>query len=237
MPAKKQGESFVLKHRLAGAAVLIGFAVIVLPLLLGGPGDDGSGADQAAAPGESETRVFRSNITPIGGETPDSRTGDGGDLERSVGQLLESAAPPPGDIEPAGDAPADNADTDDDGQQKAAESGQPDEVAGDGSRVAPGDGEDGASESSGSGESAAPREVERGWIVQVGTFTKSGNVEKLVAELEEIGFKPSTTDVSTSSGDATRVWVGPFETRVEAARVKTRLTQRTGSEGLIVAYP
>lgn len=79
--------------------------------------------------------------------------------------------------------------------------------------------------------------MERGWIVQVGTFTKSGNVEKLVAELEEIGFKPSTTDVSTSSGDATRVWVGPFETRVEAARVKTRLTQRTGSEGLIVAYP
>lgn len=236
MPAKKQGESFVLKHRLAGAAVLIGFAVVVLPLLLGGPGDDGGGEDQAASPGESETRVFRSNITPIGGETPDSRTGDGGDLERSVGELLESAAPPPGDVEPAGEAPADNAGTDGDGQQ-AAEPGQPDDATGDGSRAATGDAEDGASDSAASGDSDVPREVERGWIVQVGTFTKAANVEKLVAELEEIGFGPSTTDVSTSSGNATRVWVGPFETRVEAARVKTRLTQRTGSEGLIVAYP
>lgn len=228
MPAKKQGESFVLKHRLAGAAVLIGFAVVVLPLLLGGSGDDGEGADQAAAPGEAETRVFRSNITPIAGETPDSRAGDGGDLERSVGQLLESAAPPPGDVEPAGEAPADNADTDGGGQQ-TTESGQPVDAGG--------DGEAGAPESAGSGDSDAPREVDRGWIVQVGTFKKAGNVEKLVADLKEIGFGPSTTDVSTSSGDATRVWVGPFETRVEAARVKTRLTQRTGSEGLIVAYP
>lgn len=226
MPANKQGDSFVLKHRLAGAAVLIGFAVVVLPFLLGGPGDDQGGTDQAAAPAESETRVFRSNITPIGGETPDNRTGDGGDLERSVGELLESAAPPPGDVEPAGDAPADNADGD--GQQ-AAESGQPDAAAG--------DGEEGTPEPAGTGDSAEPREVERGWIVQVGTFTKAGNVEKLVAELKEIGFGPSTTDVSTSSGNATRVWVGPFETRVEAARVKTRLTQRTGAEGLIVAYP
>jgi cell division septation protein DedD len=58
-----------------------------------------------------------------------------------------------------------------------------------------------------------------------------------VAELEKGGFGPSTSAVETSSGSATRVWVGPYETRVEAARMKTRVTQQTGSEALIVAYP
>ncbi|HSH41552.1 MAG TPA: SPOR domain-containing protein, partial [Arenicellales bacterium] len=84
---------------------------------------------------------------------------------------------------------------------------------------------------------AEPRQVERGWIVQVGTFRKSSNAEKLMSDLKSSGFGPSTTDVETSAGPATRVWVGPFETRVEAARVKNRVAQKIGSEPLIVAYP
>lgn len=233
MPAHKQGESFVLKYRLAGAAVLIGFAVIVLPLLLGGPGNDRDGVENAAATGDQDTRVFRSNITPIGGATPDHRSGAGGDLERTVGELLESTPPPPGDSEPA----ADSAAAEPAGGEEPAASGQSGGSTEEAPRTAAGNEGGGQPEPGGSDDSAAPREVERGWIVQVGTFTKSGNVEKLVADLEKSGFVPSTTDVTTSSGSATRVWVGPFETRVEAARVKTRLTQRTGSEALIVAYP
>ncbi|HSH41264.1 MAG TPA: hypothetical protein VK973_03980, partial [Arenicellales bacterium] len=71
MSAKKQGEAVVFKHRLAGAAVLIGFAVIVVPLLLGGPGpgDEQAVPEQGAESDQSDSRVFRSNITPIGGAT------------------------------------------------------------------------------------------------------------------------------------------------------------------------
>lgn len=211
MPAPKQGESFVMKHRLAGAAVLIGFAVIVLPMLLGGPKEDDSDTDNTAASSESDTKVFRSNITPISGATPSAAAPDREALERTVDELLNPDAPPPGDGAAAEETGAATA-GDGDGEQ-ATGSAPTGEIESDGSRIASRDEEGGEPEPAESEEDAAPAEVERGWIVQVGTFTKSGNADKLVADLEERGFTPSTTDVDTSSGPATRVWVGPFETR------------------------
>lgn len=234
MPGRTQGESFVLKHRLAGAAVLIGFAVIVLPMLLGGPRED-DGATDNADTGKPDTRVFRSNITPIGGETPSTEAREGGDLERTVGDLLNRDAPPPVDGAPAAESPA--AGADDGGGQATTEASREDETAAGEPQVAARDEGAGEAQPAASPDAETPREIERGWVVQVGTFTKPANVDRLVAKLEQGGFAPSTSDVKTSEGSATRVWVGPFETRVEAARMKTRLTQQTGSEALIVAYP
>lgn len=230
MSGRAPGESFVLKHRLAGAAVLIGFAVIVLPLLLGGPREEAGGTDSTESR-EPDTKVFRSNITPIGGETPTAEAREGEDLNRTVGELLDRDAPPPGDGAPAPDTTAvTNGDVDDEPDRtNETDDGEVETAARD---------EDaGGTESATTPEREAPREIDRGWIVQVGTFTKPGNVDKLVARLNESGFEASTTEVETSEGSATRVWVGPYETRVEAARMKTRVGQQTGSEALIVAYP
>jgi DedD protein len=226
MPGKDRSEPFVLKHRLTGAAILIAFAVIVLPLLLGGPD---SGDDQGAGAGnDMDTTIFHSNITPIGGATP---TAQQRNLAADARQGADSSAP---------------AVKSEDGMQTAAVDSDADSLSGSsdaGSKDASGSGADSRPEAQSTakaGESkdkAKTRTVERGWIVQVGVFKNPDNVKKLVAKLADGGIESSTTDIKTSEGDATRVYVGPFETRVEAARTKVRVKQRTGSEGLIVAYP
>lgn len=236
MRGQNQSDTFVLKHRLTGAAVLIGFAVVVLPMLLGGP-EEQTGAEPAEqGSSEPESGVFRSNITPIGGDTPsvqaagepDDGTGNGS--EESAGSVASEDVATNSDSE--GGQGSGQANGQSDGQGSAEAQGG----ASGGTEAAGGD--DG-SEGSPDSEAAQPVEqtLDRGWIVQVGTFKNSDNVAKLVAQLEEDGFSTSTSEVDTSEGLATRVWVGPYETRVEAARQKTRVKQRTGTEGLIVAYP
>ena len=82
-------------------------------------------------------------------------------------------------------------------------------------------------------------EIEVGWAVQVGVFTDKGGAKKVVDDLKSKGFDPSTTIVDTNLGKATgtRIWLGPFAQRVDAAKEKTRLSQRTGEAGFIRAFP
>ena len=54
--------------------------------------------------------------------------------------------------------------------------------------------------------------------------------------LKQAGFQPSTTNIDTGSGPATRVWIGPYAQRVEAARMRKRVNQVTGGEAYIAAY-
>lgn len=223
MRAKNRGETFVLKHRLTGAAVLIGFAVIVLPMLLGGPENGGNRRNDEPVRSASSNQVFQSSIKPIGGEVPRDR-------------------PRPGDPaeDPAGpDSPSSGEDAGGQWKVTAAPDDQPDGPAAGGAEGGEGTGAAQQTASAAVQETRGeePGGVERGWIVQVGTFRNPDNVNKLVDKLENGGFESSTTEVETAEGMATRVWVGPFATRVEAARTKTRVKQRTGSEWLIVAYP
>lgn len=80
-------------------------------------------------------------------------------------------------------------------------------------------------------------EGEPGWVVRVGTFAKVGNAERVMKRLQQAGFEPSTTKISTDNGSATRVWIGPYAQRVEAARMRKRVNQVTGGEAYIAAYP
>lgn len=83
------------------------------------------------------------------------------------------------------------------------------------------------------------KNVDVGWVVQVGVFTDKSGASKVVDDLSSKGFKPSTSTVDTNrgKGTGTRVWLGPFAQRVDAAKTKTRLTERTGEPGFIRAYP
>ena len=85
----------------------------------------------------------------------------------------------------------------------------------------------------------APTKVDVGWVVQVGVFTDKRGAAKVVDDLRDKGFNPSTSIVDTNRGKATgtRIWLGPYAQRVEAAKSKTLLTSKTGEAGFIRAYP
>lgn len=214
MRGQNRNETFVLKHRLTGAAILIGFAVILLPMLLGSPENGDSTQNDGGGGDGSKSHVFQSKIQPIGGEVPEDRAAPGSGQDA----IRPDTPPPSGDDETQSVVTAIEDESSGESGQTAARAGSDEE---------PEQSENGDDDGS----------VERGWIVQIGTFKNQNNVEKLVAKLQSGGFEPATTEVKTGKGAATRVWVGPFRTRVEAARNKTRVKQRTGTEGLIVAYP
>jgi len=86
---------------------------------------------------------------------------------------------------------------------------------------------------------STPAKIELGWVVQVGVFTDKQGANKVVKDLQSKGFTPSITVVDTNrgKGTGTRVWLGPFAQRVDAAKTKTRLTEKTGEPGFIRAFP
>lgn len=81
--------------------------------------------------------------------------------------------------------------------------------------------------------------IKVGWAVQVGVFTDQRGAESVINALTKQGFAPQTTTVDTNKGanTGTRVWLGPFAQRVEAAKAKTRLKDKTGEAGFIRKYP
>ena len=195
-------EEFDPKKRLVGAAILIGLAVIVLPVILDNDDalDSTETSDQEQSvqglsndyvSSEEEVTVFVSKITPI--------EVNAGSIDKDSEQqpvVAATAAPTPTPKpEPIPEA-------------KPAKQPKP------------------SSES-----------VERGWVVRIGTFANAGNVEKVLVDLKSKGFAPDSESIETSKGVATRIWIGPYLQRVEAARARTRLEQQTGEPGLITAFP
>ena len=84
----------------------------------------------------------------------------------------------------------------------------------------------------GSGEA-----IERGWVVRVATLVNTESANKLLADLNEKEFAPDSESIDTSKGEGTRIWIGPYERRVDAARARARLEQEIGLPGLITAFP
>jgi len=76
-----------------------------------------------------------------------------------------------------------------------------------------------------------------GWLVRIGTFTREDNAKRIVTLLKSKGFAPKTSSIRAQSGQATRVWVGPFAKRDKAVSVRRRILKETGQQGLIVASP
>lgn len=198
--------------------MLIGLAVVVLPMLLGGPEDAFTEQVVTGEEESTQTKTFKSKITPIAGETPK--------LQISENQNTDNQAQQPQVIEV-------------ESQENATDKEKPSQVQ---TAVEVDKSQD--DENNNSQDSKKKSEtadvvavLERGWVVQVGTFKNLDNVKKITDKLKSSGFVASTSPVKTDSGEATRVWVGPFAARVEAARTKTRIKQKVGTEGIIVVYP
>ena len=243
-PSTEQQSDFVLKHRIAGAAFLLFFGALFLPWVLGPPSAavktevvesvlDEEQVSSAQIEEELLTalenqqapepeQVYISKITPLDA-VPESAAEDTEAVEeKSSADRQPPATEPDRQIADSGSkskpepetavVPAVKAPPTDSSTQKQAE-------------VAP--------------VKKTKPSVDVGWVVQVGIYTNSKGVAKVLQDLRAKGFAPTTTVVDTNrgAGTGTRIWLGPFAQRVDAAKTKTRLTEKTGEAGFIRAYP
>ncbi len=74
------------------------------------------------------------------------------------------------------------------------------------------------------------------WVIQVASFAKQENAEKLKRRLRAQKFQAYTRQVSTSQGKAVRVFVGPKLNKNRAEQVKQRLDKAFKLNTMIVRF-
>lgn len=255
---------FVLKHRVAGAAFLLVFGALFLPWLLGAP--DAATVAEQAPPGPVETvasndkvvddelllaiagegsatqeQVYISKITPLDASRESASSAQGSPPANSVANNTKPDSKPADKPatqlvdKPAGE-PVVKAET----LPQAAKTAAPKEVAEQAAAAPP---QTERAEQQAANKVAQPpsseTDVDVGWVVQVGVFTDKKGASRVVEDLKSKGFSPSTTIVDTNRGKATgtRIWLGPFAQRVDAAKAKSSLTAKTGEAGFIRSFP
>ena len=77
----------------------------------------------------------------------------------------------------------------------------------------------------------------KSWVVQVGVFARKSNAEKLVKKLSAQGFAVNTGKIKIKSGEATKVWVGPYTDHNSAVAASQNLSDKFGEPGFIIVYP
>jgi len=77
--------------------------------------------------------------------------------------------------------------------------------------------------------------VEKGWFVQVGTFSNQDNAQQLADKLKQDGFNVQMENVRLASGKAVRVRVGPFLADT-AKDAQLHIEKSMGITGVILAY-
>jgi DedD protein len=217
----------LLKQRLIGAVVLIALAVIFVPVLLDGTGWRERRSLDAEIPPEPEFTFSRSLptmsdarrdvIPPVApavepqvsgqGASPDAVSVTGG-----TPRISEQAKAP--EDPTAGPA------------KKADVSATSNEAPGAGSTTA------GPSEKT---PPVAPGHAnQRGWVVQVGSFSSGKNAETLAAKLRASGYSAFIEPVGSETSRRYRVKVGPEKDKAAAMTTRTRLKSREKLSGIVV---
>ncbi len=75
-----------------------------------------------------------------------------------------------------------------------------------------------------------------GWSVRVGTYADAENVDSVSALLSNHGFQARHTQVQTTLGMATRIWLGPYTRRAAAEKVSLRLKAIIGEKGYVTEH-
>lgn len=197
-----------LKERIIGAIVLVLFVVLVVPIFLDGPTNNGEIiSEQVGLPGQSgeENRTIvlerdRTEPVPVAQQQP---------------------APQPRQPAAQSTPPQQQAAT-----KSAAPAPQPQHEP----QKAP------VADSSAAVKSDVPVSTTGMWAVQMGSFGSQANAEKLAAELRKQGFAAFLSQLSTSSGELHRVRIGPQKDRESAEAMAERL-RKAGHKGQVVPHP
>ena len=180
---------------------------IVVLPALLGGNDPQVGDEQAHPTPPLESKVFVSKITPIGGSTPKPMAKEPQADQDGSVESKTSEGEPVTSVEPQ----VSKVETQPEPKPEPQPAPKPTQE-----------------------KKASP---EPGWVVRVGTFAKADNTKRVMERLRQAGFDPSTTKVKTDNGSVTRIWIGPYAQRVEAARMRNRVKQVTGGDAFIAAYP
>ena len=82
---------------------------------------------------------------------------------------------------------------------------------------------------------AAP--LDKGWVVQVGTFKNPGSAKRLAAELKALGFVVYIEPLQLATELMSRVRIGPELLRKDALAAQLRLQQTTDFNGAVLRFP
>jgi DedD protein len=207
-----------LKERIIGAAVLVLFVVLVVPVFLDGPPDDSEiVSERVPLPGqadqESRTVVLeRDRKDPVpAGATPPAVVTDPAPQPVIVEE--KPASPQPVIVEEKPASPPPEA-AEIPRQETAAESKKPAPAP---SRIV----------------TASPTGM---WAVQLGSFGNQDNAEKLAADLRKQGFAAFLSQLSADAGQLHRVRIGPQKDRESAEAMAERL-KKAGHTGQVVPHP
>ncbi|MDU0354799.1 SPOR domain-containing protein [Paraglaciecola aquimarina] len=75
-----------------------------------------------------------------------------------------------------------------------------------------------------------------GWVVQLGSFRHQKNVSDLLAKLEESGYRAFSRPVKTSSGNLTKVFVGPDLDKKKLTNAISHLKELTQLQGKVTPF-
>ncbi len=201
-----------LKHRLAGATIIVALVVIFLPMLLEGP--------------VKERRIdVPMDVPPAGEEAPDAGLPDKGVAEAPDPGADQEAVPEP--EMPANDgAGAGETDTGATGSAETQPSASA--TAADQTPSSPEPAADGAP-----AESAAPQEG--GWAVQVGGFSERANAVAVRDRLRSKGYDVYVAEAEADGNAIFRVRVGPVASRERADSLAKELSGKEGLPVLVVS--
>ena len=199
-----------LKERIIGAVVLVVFVVLVVPVFLDGPPQDGEVVtERVLLPGQDadDTRTVILN---------NDRTEP---VPTSSGEETREQQPPPARPEttPVQETQQPVARTEPDPEQTPSKPApQPVEQ--------PQTQDQPATSSTGM------------WAVQLGSFSNKENAEKLAADLRRQGYTAFVSQHQTGSGVLHRVRIGPQKDRAGAEQMAARLL-KVDIKGQVVPHP
>jgi len=197
-----------LKERIIGAAILVLFVVLVVPIFLDGPPDDTEMvSERVLLPGQedqkTQTVVLERNRTdPVPLASSSTQSGDSEQTKAAPPKETRIEAPPvvaEKKPEPAPEVVA------------ALPKAQP--------------------------TKPAPTVSATGmWAVQLGSFSNKENAEKLASGLRKQGYAAFLSQLATGTGPLHRVRIGPQKDRESAEAMANRLS-KVGHKGQVVPHP
>ena len=197
-----------LKERIIGAAVLVIFAVLVVPIFLDGPPGDGEVvSERVLLPGQEDQKtqtvvLDRDREEPVPAAATPAPEKEEPVVEESVDEEPVREEPRPAVVQQAESETA-----------PATREPEPEPAA-----------------------TPAATSTTGMWAVQLGSFSNKENAEKLAADLRKQGYAAFLSQLTTEKGLLHRVRIGPQKDRASAEAMAGRLA-KVGHKGQVVPHP